>query len=173
MASPQMIKARMRDAEQVLSADELDCIRRVCRDHPYVRELYLFGSRARGTQWASSDYDFYASFDEDLMQTRIDHLKFIDELISALQQRVDLMCGEVWSSRDERLKARLREMGCWYMTAVPNDDLSILSSVRGMRNRLAHDYSHVDRAIVWETISDGIEELDRVAKDYIEKRGLE
>lgn len=64
-------------------------------------------------------------------------------------------------------------MGCWYMTAVPNDDLSILSSVRGMRNRLAHDYSHVDRAIVWETISDGIEELDRIAKDYIEKRGLE
>ena len=64
-------------------------------------------------------------------------------------------------------------MGCWYMTAVPNDDLSILSSVRGMRNRLAHDYSHVYRAIVWETISDGIEELDRIAKDYIEKRGLE
>ena len=64
-------------------------------------------------------------------------------------------------------------MGCWYMTAMPNDDLSILSSVRGMRNRLTHDYSHVDRAIVWETISDGIEELDRVAKDYIEKRGLE
>ncbi|MBM6943365.1 DUF86 domain-containing protein [Collinsella intestinalis] len=59
------------------------------------------------------------------------------------------------------------------MTAVPNDDLSILSSVRGMRNRLAHDYSHVNRAIVWETISDGIEELDRIAKDYIEKRGLE
>lgn len=64
-------------------------------------------------------------------------------------------------------------MGCWYMTAMPNDDLSILSSVRGMRNRLAHDYSHVDRAIVWETISDGIEELNRIAKDYIEKRGLE
>ena len=64
-------------------------------------------------------------------------------------------------------------MGCWYMTAMPNDDLSILSSVRVMRNRLAHDYSHVDRAIVWETISDGIEELDRIAKDYIEKRGLE
>ena len=64
-------------------------------------------------------------------------------------------------------------MGCWYMTAMPNDDLSILSSVRGMRNRLAHDYSHVDCAIVMETISDGIEELDRIAKDYIEKRGLE
>lgn len=64
-------------------------------------------------------------------------------------------------------------MGCWNMTAMPNDDLSILSSVRGMRNRLAHDYSRVDRAIVWETISDGIEELNRIAKDYIEKRGLE
>ena len=59
------------------------------------------------------------------------------------------------------------------MTAMPNDDLSILSSLRGMRNRLAHDYSHVDRAIVWETISGGIEDLERIAKHYIEKRGLE
>lgn len=53
------------------------------------------------------------------------------------------------------------------MTAMPND------AVRGMRNRLAHDYSHVDRAIVWETISDGIDELGRIAEDYIEKHGLE
>lgn len=64
-------------------------------------------------------------------------------------------------------------MGCWYMTAMHNDDLSILSSVRGMRNRLAHDYSHVDRAIVWETISGGIEDLERIAKDHTETRGLE
>ena len=46
-------------------------------------------------------------------------------------------------------------------------------AVRGMRNRLAHDYSHVDRAIVWETISNGIDELGRIAGDYVEKRGLE
>ena len=111
MASPQMTEARTRDAEQVLSADELDCIRGVCRDHPYIRELYLFGSRARGTQRASSDYDFYARFDEDLMQTRIDHLRLIDELISALRQRVDLMCGEVWSSRDEGLKSEIERDG--------------------------------------------------------------
>ncbi|MBM6907849.1 DUF86 domain-containing protein [Collinsella intestinalis] len=45
--------------------------------------------------------------------------------------------------------------------------------MRRMRNRLAHDYSHVDRAIVWETISSGIEDLERIAKDYIEKHGLE
>lgn len=129
-------------------------------------------------------------------------------------------------------------MGCWYMTAIPNDDLSMLEirrlvedihyridafeitedvalrpknkkeealidvvfmsvyrlleeanslsfevkseysevpwdAVRGMRNRLAHDYSHVDRAVVWETISDGIDELGRIAGDYVEKRGLE
>lgn len=111
MASPQMTEARMRDAEQVLSADELDCIRRVCRDHPYVCELYLFGSRARGTQRASSDYDFYARFDGGLMQTRGDRLKFIDELISALRQRVDLICGEVWSSRDEGLKSEIERDG--------------------------------------------------------------
>lgn len=111
MSSPQMTEARMRDAERVLSADELDCIRVVCRDHPYVCELYLFGSRARGTQRASSDYDFYARLDEDLMQTRVDHLKLIDELISALRQRVDLICGEVWSSRDEGLKSEIERDG--------------------------------------------------------------
>ena len=111
MSSPQMIKARIRDAERVLSADEPECIRGACRDHPYVCELYLFGSRARGTQRASSDYDFYARFDEDLMLTRIDHLTLIDELISALRQRVDLICGEVWSSRDEGLKSEIERDG--------------------------------------------------------------
>lgn len=95
----------------MLSADELDCIRGVCREHPYVCELYLFGSRARGMQRASSDYDLYARFDEDLMQTRVNHLKLIDELISALRQRVDLMCGEVWSSRDEGLKSEIERDG--------------------------------------------------------------
>lgn len=64
-------------------------------------------------------------------------------------------------------------MGCWYMTVMPNDDLSIWGAAHCMRDRLAHDCSHVDRAIVWETISGGIEDLERIAKDYIEKRGLE
>ncbi|OUO21804.1 hypothetical protein B5F89_02890 [Collinsella sp. An307] len=45
--------------------------------------------------------------------------------------------------------------------------------MRGLRNRLAHDCSHVDRAIVWETLSNGIDELNRVAEDYIAKHGLE
>lgn len=54
-------------------------------------------------------------------------------------------------------------MGCWYMTVIPNDDLSIWGAAHCMRDRLAHDYSHVDRAIVWETISGGIEDFERIA----------
>lgn len=45
------------------------------------------------------------------MQTRVNHLKLIDELISALRQRVDLMRGEVWSSRDEGLKSEIERDG--------------------------------------------------------------
>lgn len=44
--------------------------------------------------------------------------------------------------------------------------------VRGMRNRLVHDYSHIDREVVWSTIVNDIDELDRIAKDYIEAHGL-
>ena len=45
------------------------------------------------------------------MQTQVDRLKLIDELISALRQSVDLMCGEVWSSRDEGLKSEIERDG--------------------------------------------------------------
>lgn len=45
------------------------------------------------------------------MQTRVDHLKLIDELISALRQRVGLICGEVWPSRDEGLKSEIERDG--------------------------------------------------------------
>lgn len=111
MAGPQMQDARVRDASGVLSDDDLDSIRAVCRRHPYVRELYLFGSRARGDYRAMSDYDFYARFDEGLMERRSDHLKLIDELTSALRKRVDLICGEVWTARDEGLKREIEKDG--------------------------------------------------------------
>ncbi|MBM6683395.1 nucleotidyltransferase family protein [Collinsella intestinalis] len=111
MASPQMFDARRRDISAVLSPDQLSSIREVCCKHPYVRELYLFGSRARGDCRASSDYDFYARFDEELMERRSDHLKLIDDLISVLRQRVDLICGEVWTARDEGLKREIERDG--------------------------------------------------------------
>ena len=44
-------------------------------------------------------------------------------------------------------------------------------AVHGLRNRLAHDYSHMDRAIVWETLSNGIDELNRVDEVFIAKHG--
>lgn len=51
-------------------------------------------------------------------------------------------------------------------SSVPWDE------VRGMRNRFAHDYSHVDRVIVWHTIAHDLSALESVADDYIADNGL-
>lgn len=45
--------------------------------------------------------------------------------------------------------------------------------VRGMRNRFAHDYAHLDRKTVWLTINDGFGDLEALADSYIEQNGLE
>ncbi len=111
MASPEMHGACVQDAVNVLLADELERVRNVCRRHRFLRKLYLFGSRARGDYRATSDFDFYARFDESLMKSRVEHLKLIDELISALRQRVDFICCEVWTARDEGLKREIEKDG--------------------------------------------------------------
>jgi uncharacterized protein with HEPN domain len=46
------------------------------------------------------------------------------------------------------------------------------NSIRGMRNRFAHDYGGVNPAIVWETVQTGFPVILDMANDYIERRGL-
>lgn len=90
----------------------------------------------------------------------------------------DLICGELWTARDEGLKResvyRLLEEASSLSFEVKSIYPEVpWDAVHGLRNRLAHDYSHMDRAIVWETLSNSIDELSRVTEDYIAKHGLD
>lgn len=45
-------------------------------------------------------------------------------------------------------------------------------AVRGMRNRLAHDYRGVDSAFVWDAAHDDFDELEKVCVEYCQNRGI-
>lgn len=45
--------------------------------------------------------------------------------------------------------------------------------MRGLRNRLAHDYPGTDFGIVWDAIQDGLPELKEVCTGYAGMRGIE
>lgn len=46
-------------------------------------------------------------------------------------------------------------------------------AVRGMRNRLAHEYRGVDSAFVWDAAHDDFDELERVCIAFCADRGIE
>lgn len=46
-------------------------------------------------------------------------------------------------------------------------------AVRGMRNRLAHDYRGVDFAYVWDVVHADFDEFERICIAYSVKRGLQ
>lgn len=110
MPAPDMENAR-RPLGGVLSDGELSGIAGVCAHHPYVRALYLFGSRARNEARQGSDFDFYAEMDADKKPSHVAHLTLIDELTSALGKRVDLVCGDVWTARDDVLRREIERDG--------------------------------------------------------------
>ena len=45
-------------------------------------------------------------------------------------------------------------------------------AVRGMRNRLAHDYRGVDSAFVWDTAHDDFDALEQVCLEYCDAKGI-
>lgn len=51
--------------------------------------------------------------------------------------------------------------------SLPWDEL------RGMRNRLAHDYPGTNFDMVWETFEEGIPLLEKLCRDYAESTGIE
>ena len=57
-----------------------------------VKKVFLFGSRARGDYREDSDYDF--SIDQGNLVRLKDFLNFIDELESALNCKVNVVCRD-------------------------------------------------------------------------------
>ena len=57
-----------------------------------VKKVFLFGSRARGDYREDSDYDF--SIDQGSLVNLRDFLNFIDELESALNCKVNVVCRD-------------------------------------------------------------------------------
>lgn len=78
-----------------------------CGRHPLLKQLYLFGSRARGTHRPSSDYDFYAILDYEHSGSIADYLAVIDDLERTLSSHIDFVSGEVWGARDATLKEEI------------------------------------------------------------------
>ena len=83
-------------------------VKPVCERHPLLRRLYLFGSRARGSERPGSDYDFYAELDHSACEQALpQYLSIIDGLESALSSRIDFVSGEAWNARDALLKEEI------------------------------------------------------------------
>lgn len=45
-------------------------------------------------------------------------------------------------------------------------------AIRGLRNRLAHDYSGTDHLSIWEALVHDLDELEVMCVAYAERRGL-
>ena len=69
-----------------------------------VARMWLFGSRARGTDRADSDYDFLISKGD--VKSLIRYMSFIDDLENALGTHVDVVMD---TSEDQAFIDRIRE----------------------------------------------------------------
>lgn len=97
-------------SEHALSSSTLDVlprIRQACADMPVIKQLYLFGSRARGTDMPYSDFDFFAVLDFDHPTLVSSYLNVIEQLETIVRKPVDLVVDGYWSYRDEILKSEI------------------------------------------------------------------
>lgn len=62
-------------------------IRTTCASHPSVRQVYVFGSYARGDFDVLSDVDIWAHYDQQ--PSLAEYLALADELEAALGKRID------------------------------------------------------------------------------------
>ncbi|WP_417046224.1 nucleotidyltransferase family protein [Enorma massiliensis] len=77
------------------------------RKNPAIKQLCLFGSRARGADTASSDFDFFAVFDLDHPVLVHQYLDAIELLETAAGRRIDLVVNGHWNYRDGILKSEI------------------------------------------------------------------
>ena len=82
-------------------------LRAACAKNPAIKQLCLFGSRARGADTASSDFDFFAVFDLDHPVLVHQYLDAIERLETAAGRRIDLVVNGHWNYRDGMLKSEI------------------------------------------------------------------
>ena len=82
----------------------------VARRHPAVRQLILFGSRARGDFDAHSDHDIYARFDYSAMSW-VDYIELIRDLEAAFGTDVDLVSGFDVATKTPVLWSQIQKEG--------------------------------------------------------------
>ena len=70
-----------------------------------IKDIYLFGSYARGEATDNSDVDIYC--DKGNLRTLYDEIDFIDELENALNKKVDLVT--IGSEMQEYFKQQIEE----------------------------------------------------------------
>ena len=73
--------------------DELKEIQDIVLSAVPVLQLYLFGSHAKGTQQADSDYDFYVVIPDDTMRPLDAARKISMALRSARKRPIDMLVG--------------------------------------------------------------------------------
>lgn len=82
-------------------------LRAACAKNPAIKQLYLFGSRARGADTASSDFDFFVVLDLDHPAPARQYLDAIELLETATGGRIDLIVDGHWNYRDGILKSEI------------------------------------------------------------------
>lgn len=79
-----------------------------CSGMPLIKRLYLFGSRARGTDGPGSDFDFFCVLDTAAPNLARSYIDYIERLGAAVGGRqIDLVVDGYWNYRDLILKEEI------------------------------------------------------------------
>ena len=110
---------------------------------------------------------FMRSKDRIIIQKIINYIKDIEEYTDKLQAKEFLndkktitACAFTVSQIGELVKEISEETICQY-NYIP------WKSIKGMRNRIVHDYENVDLAVLWGTIKESLPELKNQLENII------
>lgn len=105
--------------------------------------------------------------DKIIIQKIINYINDIEEYVKGLQPRKFLddkktitACAFTVSQIGEIVKEITNE-------TMEKYDYIPWNSIKGMRNRIVHDYENVDLSVLWGTIKESLPELKNQLKDII------
>ncbi len=105
--------------------------------------------------------------DKIIIQKIINYINDIEEYVKGLQPREFLddkktitACAFTVSQIGEIVKEITNE-------TMEKYDYIPWNSIKGMRNRIVHDYENVDLSVLWGTIKESLPELKNQLKDII------